>query len=167
MLAVGGQVIDGKIQPVALGKPEESTGLIHLDVFVRVERCRSVGEVRGGLWIGGVRNIDHHDTRVRLLRVIFRRHVGAVTIVRRPILRKRSLSAELANELEIAVVTEFRVGMAVHDGAFLRRGLTLQAAFGPVRGAARSLGHGPHRSDLIGSSSVAGRVGRENRIADQ
>src|SRR4029077_2716189 len=110
------------------GDPEELARLVHLQILMRVQRRRSVIQVRGRPWILGVRDIDHHDTGVLLQRVIFRSHVGAVIKVRRSVLRKGSLTTELANELQVAVVAALRVAAQ----AFPRRGLTLQSAFGPI-----------------------------------
>jgi hypothetical protein len=124
---------------------------------VRVEPRRSVGEVRGSLWIRGIQNIDHHDTGLRLQRVIFRCHVDAVIKVRRPILRKGALPPELADEREIAVIAEFRAAAR----AFLRSSLALQTAFSAIRRAALGLGH---RSHLVGPFALG--VG-EGRTAEQ
>ena len=162
--AVAVQVVDGEIRPVALGEPEQPARLVHLDVLVRVEPRRRVGEVRGRHGMGGIRDVDHDDAGVRLHRVVFRRHVGAVIEVRRPVLGKRALSPELADELEIAVVAVRRVAAA----ALVRRRLALQSGLGLVATAATRLGHRAHRSELEGGARAPGarRAGREGRMAD-
>src|SRR5438045_2878108 len=111
---------------------------------MRIESGRSFGEIGRRLWILGIRDIDHDDTGVLLRRIVFRRHVGAVTKVRGPVLRKSALAFELADEPHIAVVGALRVAAR----AFLRRGLALQSAFGVIRRAALSFRYRPQRSHL-------------------
>src|SRR5262249_53447796 len=156
-----------EIRPVTLGEPEEPARLVHLVVLVRVEPRLGFGEVCGWPWISRIRNIDHHDAGARLLRVVFRCHVGAAAEVRRPVLRKGPFTLELPNQLEIAVVAALGVGMAVDDSALRRRGLALQPAFRMVRTPAYGLRHRTHRSDLIGPSTlVVALASRIDRAAE-
>ena len=67
--------------------------------------------------------------------------IDAVIKERRPVLRKGSLTSELADELQVAVVAAFRVAAL----AFPRRGLTLQSAFGPIKATTMRFGHRSHR----------------------
>src|SRR5262245_38703392 len=93
----------------------------------------------------GVRDIDHHDAGVLLQGIIFRSHVGAVIKVRWSVLRKGSLTSELAHELQIAIVAALGIAAL----AFPRGGLALQSAFGPIETTTMGFGHGSHRSDRI------------------
>src|SRR5690349_5906406 len=72
------QVIDSEIGPVALRQPKQPALFVHLVVFVRAERRRSVSEVCSRSWSLWIGNIDYHDTGVRLPRVVFRCDIGAV-----------------------------------------------------------------------------------------
>src|SRR5262249_716218 len=112
---------------------------------MRVQRSRSVVQICGRPWILGVRDVYHHDAGVLLQRIIFRCIVGAVIKERRSVLRKGSLTSELAHELQVAVVAAFGIAAL----AFPRRGLTLQSAFSPIERATMSFGHRSHRSDRI------------------
>ena len=110
MAAVGGQVINGKARPVAFGRPRGACAAsFDLQRLVRVQHRGSVVQVRGRPWMPGVRGIHHHDTGVLLQRIIIRCIVGAVIEVRRPILRTRSFTLELAHEFQIAVVAAFGI----------------------------------------------------------
>ena len=163
MGAVFGQVINGEIRPVALGNPEEPARQVHLQILMRVQRRGSVVQVRGRPWIRGVRDIDHHDAGVLLQRVIFRCHVGAVIKERRSVLRKGSLSSELADELQVAVVA----ALGVAAQAFPRRGLALQSAFGPIERTTMGFGHRSHPWDLGCTGRQRAAAECENRQTDR
>src|SRR5438874_6490609 len=110
MAAVGGNVVNGKVRPTVLCDHEEVAAIIGLHSLVRGECRGSVVQVRARLWMLGVGGIDHRDAEVLLQRSnMVRCIVGAVTGVRRSILRKCSLTSVPAHEFKIAVVAEFGI----------------------------------------------------------
>src|SRR5207249_1144700 len=108
--------------------------LIGVHRLVRGARRGSVVQVRAHPRMLGVGGIDHRDAEVLLQRSnTVRSIVGAVTGVRRSILRKCSFKLTLgllAHEFQIAVVGAF--GIAAET--LLSCGLTLQPAFGVIPG---------------------------------
>lgn len=115
-------VIHGKPWPVVLGGHEEVAPLIGLQILMRVQRRGSVVQIRGRMRMLRIGSIDHRDAGMALQGgILVRSIVGAVTVVRRSILRIGSLASVLAHELEIAVVGAF--GIAAET--FFRRRLAL------------------------------------------
>src|SRR5439155_13784157 len=125
----------------------------------------SVVQVRGRLWMLGVRDIQHHKTGVLLPRPVLRRIVGAVIQERWSILRKRPLSLELADEFQVAVVATFRLAART----LIRGGLTLQSGFGSIHATTCGLGHRRCPWDGLSDRALpdAGLVGRCNRSPEQ
>ena len=119
---VGRDVINRKTRPIVLADHEEAALSVHLRSFVRGKRRGRVAQVRARHWVLWVRRIDHRQAGVLLQRSnSVRSIVGAGTVVRRSILGIISLTLELPNELQIAVIGPF--GIAA--GTLLRRRLAL------------------------------------------
>ena len=138
-------VVNGKVWPIVLGDHEKVASFIGIHSLVRGARRGSVVQVRAHPRMLGVGGIDHRDAEVLLQRSnTVRSIVGAVTVVRRSILRKCSFKLTLgllAHEFQIAVVGA--LGIAAE--ALLLRGLALQSAFGVIPGSALGFGHWSHR----------------------
>jgi hypothetical protein len=103
--AVGRDVINSEIRPSKLTYRQEAALCTHLWSLMRGKRRGSVVQERARSGMLRVRSVDHRQAGV-LLQISnpVRSVVGAVTEVRRPILRIISLTLVLPDEFQIAVV---------------------------------------------------------------